>query len=117
VPAGKLEAGESPVESARREVEEETGYRVGTLLALGSIWTTPGFTNEKIWLYAATDLEAGRQKLEDDEALMVESLPLRDAVAMALRGEICDSKSVVALLRAERLLAASAGRAADEVGP
>lgn len=104
VPAGKLEPGESPPESARREVEEETGYRAGALLPLGSIWTTPGFTDERIWLFAATELERGRQELEQDEALTVESVPLRDAVEMAVRGEICDSKSVVALVRAERLL-------------
>jgi ADP-ribose pyrophosphatase len=110
VPAGKLEAGESPTESARREVEEETGYRAGTLLPLGSIWTTPGFTDERIWLYAATELEPGRQELEEDEPLTVESLPLRDAVEMAVRGEICDSKSVVALLRTERLLGTVSGR-------
>ena len=99
VPAGKLDPGESPEVCARREVEEETGYRPGELTALGWIWTTPGFTDEKIWLYRATELTATRQDLQEDEVLEVEWVPFEEAVAMAMCGEINDGKSVCALLR------------------
>jgi ADP-ribose pyrophosphatase len=104
VPAGKLDAGEEPDVCARREVEEETGHRAGTLEPLGWIWTTPGFTDERIWLYLARDLTPTAQRLEDDEVLTVERVPIADAVAQAAEGEIADGKSVCALLRAARVL-------------
>jgi len=101
VPAGKLDhPGESPEECARREVEEETGYRAGTLSPLGWIWTTPGFTDEKIWLYVATDLSPSRTSHQPDEVLSVVKMPLPEAVGMAASGAIADGKSVCALLRA-----------------
>ena len=101
VPAGKLDhPGESPEDCAMREVEEETGYRAGRLVPLGWIWTTPGFTDEKIWLYLALDLAPTRSALEADEVLTVESLPLAEAVRRAVSGEIVDAKSVCALVRA-----------------
>jgi len=101
VPAGKLDhPGESPEECAFREVEEETGYRAGRLAPLGWIWTTPGFTDEKIWLYLASELTPTRASLQPDEVLTVEKLPLLEAVRRAASGEIVDGKSVCALLRA-----------------
>jgi ADP-ribose pyrophosphatase len=101
VPAGKLDhPGESPEDCARREVEEETGYRAGRLVPLGWVWTTPGFTNEKIWLYLALDLTPTQSGLQADEVLTVKKLPFAEAAARALSGEIVDSKSVIALLRA-----------------
>jgi ADP-ribose pyrophosphatase len=101
VPAGKLDhPGESPEDCALREVEEETGYRAGQLASLGWIWTTPGFTNEKIWLYLATDLTPTSASLQPDEVLTIEKLPMTEAVRRAAAGEIVDGKSVCALLRA-----------------
>jgi ADP-ribose pyrophosphatase len=102
IPAGKLDPGETPEACARREVEEETGFRAGTLTSLGWIWTTPGFTDEKIWLFLARDLRPGRQTLEDHEVLQLERLPLARAVEMAANGEIVDAKSTCALLRIEQ---------------
>ena len=104
VPAGKLDPGEVPEVCAARELEEEVGYGPGELVPLGWIWTTPGFTNEKIWLYLARELVAGTQALEGDEVLSVETVPLRDAIAKVHAGEICDGKSVCALLRAGAFL-------------
>jgi ADP-ribose pyrophosphatase len=104
VPAGKLDGGEDPEVCARREVEEETGHRAGHLEPLGWIWTTPGFTDERIWLYLARDLTATEQRLEDDEVLTVERVPIAEAVDRAARGTIADGKSVCALLRAGRAL-------------
>lgn len=101
VPAGKLDhPGESPEDCALREVEEETGYRAGRLVPLGWIWTTPGFTDEKIWLYLALELTPTRSDLQPDEVLTVEKLPLGEAARRAVNGEIVDGKSVCALLRA-----------------
>lgn len=100
VPAGKLDGSESPEVCARREVEEETGYRAGSLESLGWIWTTPGFTDERIWLFLARDLTRSEQRLEDDEVLSVLRVPAREAFEKALGGEITDGKSVCALLRA-----------------
>jgi len=105
VPAGKLDPGEQPESCAVREVEEETGFRPGRLIPMGWIWTTPGFTDEKIWLYLAIELRPGRQELQDDEVLTVERIDLAEAVSRAAEGEIRDAKSVCALLRASRYLA------------
>lgn len=104
VPAGKLDPGEPPEACARREVEEETGHRASDLVSLGSILTTPGFTDERIWLFLATGLEPTRQSLEADEVLTVERVELSEAERMALAGEIVDAKSVCALARAARRL-------------
>jgi len=104
VPAGKLDAGEKPEGCARRELAEETGQAADRLEELGWIWTTPGFTDERIWLYLARDLVAAEQALEPDELLSVERMPLDQAVEQASTGEIRDSKSVAALLRAARRL-------------
>jgi len=103
IPAGKLDPGESPETCALREVEEETGYRVGRLEPLGWIWTTPGFTDEKIWLFRGTDLTAGNQALQGNELLEVIHWPLAVAIEAAIDGTLKDSKSVCALLRAARL--------------
>jgi len=100
VPAGKLDGGEAPEMCATREVEEETGFKTGKLTPLGWIWTTPGFTDEKIWLFLATELTASQSDLQPDEVLTVKTMPLAEAVRLALHGEIRDAKSVCALLRA-----------------
>ncbi len=101
IPAGTLEGGdEEPETCAHRELIEETGFRARQLEALGWIWTTPGFTDEKIWLYLATELEQSEQALEYDEVLSVERLPLERAVAMAQAGEIRDAKTICGLTRA-----------------
>lgn len=99
-PAGKLNPGEPPEDCARRETEEEIGFRPGRLLPLGWIWSSPGFLDEKIWLYLATDLEKTQQATEHDEVLEVERMPLREAIDKAVRGEIHDTKTACALMRA-----------------
>ena len=106
VPAGKLDEGEAPETCAARELEEEVGMKPADLVPLGWIWTTPGFTDEKIWLYLCRDLRPTQQELEDDEVLTVETATLSDAIAMVHRGDICDGKSVCALLRADAYLRA-----------
>jgi len=99
IPAGKLDRGEPPERCAHREIEEETGWCAGELLPLGSILTTPGFTDEVIWLFEAHALRRGRQALEADEVLDVFETPFSQAVEMVRCGEIRDAKSVAAILQ------------------
>jgi ADP-ribose pyrophosphatase len=102
VPAGKLDAGESPEICAARELEEEAGQRAGRLVNLGWIWTTPGFTDEKIHLFAAFDLSPVAQRPEDDEVIEVVPMRLADALDRVWDGSLNDAKSALALLRAAR---------------
>lgn len=97
IPAGKLSPGEDPRDCAQRELEEETGYRAQTLEPLLSIWTTPGFTDERIHLFLARGLVPGRQALDPDEILELVEIPLEQAMAWIADGTIQDAKTIVAL--------------------
>jgi ADP-ribose pyrophosphatase len=97
IPAGKLHPGEDPKVCAVRELEEEIGYRAGKLELLSSIFTAPGFTDEVIHVYKATELTVGRQQLDRDEVLEVIELPLAEAIRMIETGVIRDAKSIVGL--------------------
>jgi ADP-ribose pyrophosphatase len=107
VPAGTLNPGEAPEACAERECAEEAGYRPRTVVPLGFLWTTPGFTDERIWIFLGRDLDPAPQNLDDDENLSVERLPLGAALALALRGGIDDGKSIAALARAAAYLGVS----------
>jgi ADP-ribose pyrophosphatase len=98
VPAGKLDPGEGPKTCAARELEEETGWRAGRLESLGSIWPSPGFTDEKIHLFAAYDLRPAQQRLEADEVIELVPTDFDEAVRQVREGAIQDAKSVVAIL-------------------
>ncbi len=104
VPAGKIDAGESPETTAHRELQEESGQRAGRLEKLGWIWTTPGFTDETIHLFAAFDLETAPSRPEDDEVIEIVPLPLDEALDLVWRGELTDAKSAIALIYAARLV-------------
>jgi ADP-ribose pyrophosphatase len=104
VPAGKLDPGEAPAECAMRELEEETGQRAGRLEALGDLLTTPGFTDERIHLFSAHDLQASTQKLDADEVIELVPMPLDGALELIWSGEMNDGKSALALLRAAHRL-------------
>lgn len=106
IPAGTLDVAddgsvEDPDVAARRELEEETGMRAGSWRKVARFYTAPGFTSELMHLYLASDLTAaGPDRLDpdDDEHLLLERMPLTEAVAAAERGEFADAKSLVALL-------------------
>lgn len=117
IPAGTLNVDpltgitEDPLAAAERELEEETGHRAGSWELLTSFWTAPGFATELMHLYLARDLSRAaedRRGPEEDERLVLESLPWQEAVAAVERGDICDSKSIAALLWLARLKAAGA---------
>jgi len=104
VPAGKIDPGESPLSTAARELEEEVGQRAGRIEELGWIWTTPGFTDEKIFLYAGFDLEASKSRPEDDEIIEAFRISLEEALDLIWRGELTDAKSALTLIHAARHL-------------
>lgn len=99
VPAGKLSPGEIPLECGKRELQEETGAIAEEYINLGILYPTPGYLNEKIYLYAAKNLTFGNQRLDEDEFLSVESIPLERLVDMALSGEIKDAKTLAIVLK------------------
>ena len=98
IPAGKLEKGEEPLDTARRELEEETGLVASSLSLLTVLYPSPGYSAEKIHIYEATGLKRGEQHPDSDEFLSVEFIPFNDACNMVARGEIRDAKTVCALL-------------------
>ena len=104
VPAGRLEAGEAPIECARRELVEETGCTAESITPIGGFFTTPGFIDEYIHLFIATGLTCGAPKPEADEFIQQGSHPLQVALRMMDRGEIVDAKTMLALLTADRLI-------------
>lgn len=103
VPAGKLEVGEELLECAKRELEEETGYSAKDWKYLGYIYTTPGFSNEKIHLYLAENLEKTTQNTDEDEFIEVVKLPEKKVIEMISKGEITDSKTICIFFRKKLL--------------
>ncbi len=104
IPAGKLDPGETPEACAARELAEETGQQTQRLEKLGWIWTTPGFTDERIHLFAAFELTPVPPQLDDDEIIEVVRMSIDDALDHVWRGELVDAKSIVALMHAARRL-------------
>jgi len=98
VPAGRLDQGEPPESCAARELEEETGMRARRLERLVTIYTTPGFTDERIHLFLADGLDPGAEHREADEFMELHTLPWSLVLAMVEGGEIVDAKTLVSLL-------------------
>jgi ADP-ribose pyrophosphatase len=105
IPAGRLEQGEDPEVCAHRELREETGCTARSMHHLYTMYTTPGFTDEKIHIYLASGLEQGTTAHESDEFLTVEPVRLSRALEMIKTGELKDGKTTVGILYAAGFIA------------
>lgn len=104
IPAGKLEFGEDPLECGKRELIEETGYKANKIVHMGEYYATPGYCEEKLNIYLATDLEFVGQHLDEGEFLNVETYPLDTLYNMVMNNEIHDAKTAIAILKAKMIL-------------
>ena len=104
IPAGKLEIGEDPYEAAKRELEEETGVNASKIEYIGTMYTTVAILDEKIHMYLATGITYKDAHPDEGEFLEVEKIPLSTLVDMVMDGKIPDSKTQIAILKAEKLL-------------
>jgi ADP-ribose pyrophosphatase len=98
IPAGRLNPGETPEACAHRELKEETGCTAKVMSSMFAMFTTPGFTDERIHLFLASELVRGETEREADEFIEVETMPLSRALEMTEKGEIRDAKTALALL-------------------
>ena len=103
-PAGKLEAGEDPLDCAKLELSEETGYTAEKYVNLGMAYPSPGYCHEILYLYLATGLKPGKAHPDSGEFLDLERYTLDELVEMAMQGELHDAKTLIAVLKAKRYL-------------
>lgn len=102
IPAGVMDPGETPEQTAQRELSEEIGMRAGMLTKLASFYVSPGISTEVIHLFLAEDLTAGPADPDEDEDIELKKVPLSTAVLMAEKGEFEDGKTLVGILMAAR---------------
>ena len=103
IPAGKREKGEDPLETGKRELQEECGVVAENYIDLGRIYPSPGYTNEEIYLYAATGLTEVEQNLDEDEFLQVTKMKLTTLITKIMSGEITDAKTIAAAFKLKEL--------------
>jgi len=104
IPAGSPNPGESLEDGARREFEEEGGYKVGELVKVGAFFSSVGLTNQLCHIYLATDLNKSRQNLDDGEAIRVQWIPFQDAVKLVAEGQVMNVGAAYGLLLAKMWL-------------
>lgn len=104
IPAGKLEIGENPKDCAIRELKEETGYTAQSIKLIHKFYTSAGFSNEKLYIYLATDLTPGESQLDDGENLDVHEIDIEEAYNMVIKNDIEDAKTSIGLLLAKELI-------------
>ena len=99
-PAGTLAEGERPEDGAARELQEELGLSAGRMEKLSEFFVSPGFCEEKMWVFLATELTEGKQNPDEDEILELVRLRIEEALEMISSGEIQDAKTIIALILA-----------------
>ena len=104
IPAGKREGNEDVLEGGIREVTEEIGATAESIVSLGKLYPTPGYCGEVIYMFLARKLKFSSQNLDEDEFLNVEKIPFDKLVEMVVNGEICDAKTIAAVLKADKLI-------------
>jgi ADP-ribose pyrophosphatase len=100
IPAGTLEPGEDPLDCARRELTEETGFSADSFEKIGEIVPVPGYSDERIHLFVASGLSSGTQQLDEGEWLEVHQFPFSEAIGMVQKGKIQDGKTITGLILA-----------------
>ena len=98
IPAGKIDKNEDPLKCGLRELEEETGYKSNKLTFLTNIHPAIGFSNEKMWMYLAEELELSKKKLDEDEFLELLPVPLNQAIEWVFSGKITDVKTIIGIM-------------------
>ena len=104
IPAGKLEKGEDPLEAAKRELSEETGFTADEIIPLHIDYSSPAILSEIIYIYLAKGLHGGKAHLDEGEFLSVERYHISALVEMVMKGEITDGKTQIAILKTARML-------------
>jgi ADP-ribose pyrophosphatase len=103
VPAGTIDQGEAPIETARRELQEETGYVATEIRFVRAWYVSPGVFTERMWLFLCEGLEPGTMDHQPDENIEVAVTPWQDALAMVADGRIVDAKTMLSLMICDRL--------------
>ena len=103
-PDGKIDPGENPETTALRELKEETGYTAGKIEYLTYFYPSVGYSEEKLYLYLCTELEAGETDPDESEAIDVEEIELERLAQMVMAGEINDAKTIAAVMMAREAL-------------
>jgi ADP-ribose pyrophosphatase len=104
LPAGKLDESESPLVTAGRELEEEIGYKAGSLTEVTEIHPCIGYSDERMWIYLAEQLKVTKTNTDQDEFIELMPTELEEAVEMVWSGKITDVKTIIGILWAQRLL-------------
>jgi ADP-ribose pyrophosphatase len=105
LPAGKLGKSENPLHCAVRELEEETGYKSDNVKEIGSIYTTPGYSTEKLWIYLAKDLKPGNHNREEGEfGMQVFKFTLKEVEDKIYSGEIVDGKTICGIYLSKKYI-------------
>ncbi len=104
IPAGKLDKGEDPMSCAVRELKEETGLEAKNIKHIMSIHSTPGFSDEVLHMYVATGLREGQSAADEDEFISTIKLPIEKLIRMIISGEITDSKTIIGILLADKII-------------
>lgn len=102
LPAGLVDPGETPLECARRELAEETGYTARRLEPLATFYSSPGFSTELLYVFVATELEPADAAHDEEEDIELVRMPLAQAIELILHGEISDAKTLAGLLAYDR---------------